>query len=293
MVAAPLLVATLTAAIAADSPFAATVVDFVPGTGGVPGYDLPTSAIGEPTRLTGWDWDPEVVTPFQPAWLPSQVVSIGVGGELVLGFDHDVSDDPRNPHGIDLLVFGNAFCTDPSFPAGVCGAFHGEGGRIDVSLDGVDWRTVPGLDADGAFPTLGYLDVGPYASTPGLQPTDFTRPVDPAVGPTLAGRSHEDIVDAYAGSGGGVGIDLADVGLAAIRFVRIVNDGVGTTPEIDAVADVAPAGLLGDLDGDGDIDGGDLGLLLVDWGGPGAGDLDGDGNVGGGDLGLLLSAFSP
>ena len=41
--------------------------------------------------------------------------------------------------------------------------------------------------------------------------------------------------------------------------------------------------------GGGDaVGGGDLGLLFVQWGGPGEADLDGDGVVGGSDLGLLL-----
>ena len=50
---------------------------------------------------------------------------------------------------------------------------------------------------------------------------------------------------------------------------------------------------LGDLDGDGDVDGADLGLLLGAWGasGPSPADLDGDGDVDGADLGLLLGAW--
>ena len=49
-----------------------------------------------------------------------------------------------------------------------------------------------------------------------------------------------------------------------------------------------PVDCLGDLNGDGDVNGGDLGLLLATWGGAG-GDLNGDGVTDGGDLGLLLS----
>lgn len=51
---------------------------------------------------------------------------------------------------------------------------------------------------------------------------------------------------------------------------------------------------FGDLDHDGDIDGGDLGILLGAWGpcGACAADLDGDGDVDGGDLGLLLGAWT-
>lgn len=46
---------------------------------------------------------------------------------------------------------------------------------------------------------------------------------------------------------------------------------------------------LGDLDGDGVVDGADLGLLLGAWGSEdSSADLDGDGLVGGADLGILL-----
>lgn len=46
-----------------------------------------------------------------------------------------------------------------------------------------------------------------------------------------------------------------------------------------------------DLDGDGAVGSGDLGVLLSQWGGPGSADLDGDGLVGSGDLGILLAAW--
>ena len=51
--------------------------------------------------------------------------------------------------------------------------------------------------------------------------------------------------------------------------------------------------LTGDLDGDGDIDGGDLGLLLAAWNTDDANaDLNQNGNVGGEDLGLMLIAWT-
>jgi hypothetical protein len=51
---------------------------------------------------------------------------------------------------------------------------------------------------------------------------------------------------------------------------------------------------VGDLDGDGDTDQGDLGILLADWGCDDpvngcAGDLDGDDDTDQGDLGILLA----
>ena len=49
--------------------------------------------------------------------------------------------------------------------------------------------------------------------------------------------------------------------------------------------------LAADVDGDGVVDGNDLGLLLAAWGGTGPADLDRDGNVDGNDLGALLAAW--
>ncbi|MFG0274850.1 MAG: hypothetical protein ACF8QF_07325 [Phycisphaerales bacterium] len=54
------------------------------------------------------------------------------------------------------------------------------------------------------------------------------------------------------------------------------------------------SGCLGDLSGDGVIDGADLGLLLGDWGDPDSpADLNGSGGVDGADLGLLLGLWGP
>jgi uncharacterized protein (DUF2141 family) len=49
----------------------------------------------------------------------------------------------------------------------------------------------------------------------------------------------------------------------------------------------------GDLNGDGVVNGADLGILLTGWGTSGAGDLNGDGVVDGADLGILLTAWTP
>ncbi|MCA9284006.1 MAG: hypothetical protein KDA22_02235 [Phycisphaerales bacterium] len=51
-------------------------------------------------------------------------------------------------------------------------------------------------------------------------------------------------------------------------------------------------GIPGDLDGNGIVDGADLGLLLAAWGGDGPADLDGNGVVDGADLGVLLGNWS-
>jgi len=63
--------------------------------------------------------------------------------------------------------------------------------------------------------------------------------------------------------------------------------------QINAV-DCTPPGPLGDLNGDGVVDGADLGVLLNAWGACDGcpADLNGDGVVDGADLGILLNAWS-
>jgi len=61
--------------------------------------------------------------------------------------------------------------------------------------------------------------------------------------------------------------------------------------DISADVDI-PSGCVGDLDGDGDTDHSDLGILLADWGCTGGdcpGDINGDGETGHPDLGILLA----
>jgi hypothetical protein len=225
----------------AASPFSTSVVSYNPGSNPISGYTNPLAALGEPTRYTGVGVFPGAVTPFNPPFLPSEIVSIGEGGDLTLRFDQPVTHDPRNPYGIDLLIFGNCFYKDLDYPNGVAGDVISAGhGLVQVSADGAAWFNIPGAPADAPFPTLGYSDLtDPYSTVPGNVLSDFTRPVNPAFDPK--GHTFSEIVAAYAGSGGGSGVDIGPTGLSAIQYVRIVNPvGSGATVEIDAVSDVSP-----------------------------------------------------
>jgi hypothetical protein len=55
----------------------------------------------------------------------------------------------------------------------------------------------------------------------------------------------------------------------------------------------APPECTGDGDGNGVVDGADLGLLLSQWGQPSAFDYNGDGITDGADLGTLLAVWGP
>jgi hypothetical protein len=80
------------------------------------------------------------------------------------------------------------------------------------------------------------------------------------------------------------------------------NDGVSNLEEIflgspdadgDGVPDDCPAPCLGDFNGDGQINGADLGLMIAAWGSCSGcpEDLNGDGLVNGADLGLMIAGW--
>jgi len=78
-----------------------------------------------------------------------------------------------------------------------------------------------------------------------------------------------------------------------IKAMRVLNnccDGDGITVD-DVQFAVASPTCAADLNGDGQVNGADLGLLLANWNGTGTGDMDGSGAVTGADLGELLAAW--
>lgn len=237
-----LLVGGITPAILAADPWADRVISYNPGLG-AGSYTTPAAALGEPTRFTGGGVYPGAVTPFNPAWMETELVSIGGTGHLTVAFNEPILNNPANPFGIDLLIFGNAGFIDLDYPNGIVGGLFGQSStaRIELSSDGQTWVTATGVAPDGLFPTLGYLDlIDPYSPTPGNVLSDFTRPVDPVFDPM--GKTFAQIVAGYKGSGGGAGIDIGAFGLNSVLFVRFSNLSSGQAAfQIDALAAVAPA----------------------------------------------------
>ena len=222
------------------SPYATQVIAYQAGSNAASGYTDPSTALGEPSRVTaGWPSGETDVTMFNAAWKPDQIVSIGAGGYLVLGFDHPVYDDPSNPYGIDLLVFGNAFFSDSDYPNGVAGGIWAEPANISVSQDRQTWYDISSVTADNLFPTQGYTDTsGPYAND-GTNPSNFLKPVDPNI--EWQGKTYSELLALYDGSGGGTGVDISETGLEWIQYVKLWQpEGDSWSAEIDGVADVAP-----------------------------------------------------
>ncbi|MEM1024800.1 MAG: cell surface protein [Myxococcota bacterium] len=167
----------------AFGPYADRLVDFVPGAFAGFGRDeLPDVVLGPP----GGTFD---------------VLSLGVGGSVTVGFDFEIVDEP----GPDFVVFENAFLIDGG-PLS-----FSEPGRVEVSLDGE------------SFASFSCTPEAPFIGCAGVTPT---------------GDATLDALDPM--SAGGDAFDLAVLGLEAIRYVRLVDNsttGEGITAgfDLDAV----------------------------------------------------------
>jgi hypothetical protein len=135
------------------------------------------------------------------------VVSLGNGGTIVVGFGGSAIVDGPGP---DFVVFENAFETADTVFAEIA--------SVEVSEDGMHWD---------AYPCT--ADAPPYGTCAGQQPVYLDAgpgPVDPS-------------------SSGGDAFDLADLGLARVRFVRITDradlTGAAGVFDLDAVGVVHAA----------------------------------------------------
>jgi hypothetical protein len=238
------------------NPYASSVVSYVPGSTPVAGYTTPAVALGQPERVTGEGFGfPGVVSMFNPPFGTDEIVSIGEGGQITLKFDTPILNSSANLFGADFILFTNAGFIDTSFPSGQIGSPPGQFGNddalVEVSADGSTWFTVSTNLADGAFPTQGFLDSGPFDVATGSVPTNFQKPVDPSLTVAdFAGLTYAGALALYDGSGGGTPVDIASTGLSSASFVRIsvLDDGNALTSlnfELDAISGVPEPMTLG------------------------------------------------
>jgi len=110
----------------------------------------------------------------------------------------------------------------------------------------------------------------------------------------LTGNGVADVIlrDFRASSVVGPGVDLSNHPWV---YQQVEVEPVGGGAAIDMIVrfDLPGEGSTADLNGDGVVNGADLGILLGAWGGGGPADLNGDGIVNGADLGILLGAWGP
>ncbi|MBW2287811.1 MAG: hypothetical protein JRG90_08300 [Deltaproteobacteria bacterium] len=213
---------------AMGDPYADEVVSYTQGANG--GYNanlLPAVALGPPVGAGLWIGSVDVV-------------SLGNGGSIVVRFaDNVIVDGP----GVDFTVFENPFMLIAG--DGYSAPPFAEPGRVKVSQNGTDWAEFPCTLTSAAGPYWpGCTGIYPVFSDLGLAPNP--HPSIPTTTPI------EDLVDqdsftfqAPPGSGGD-SFDLADVGLAWVRYVKVESTtfqarsaSLGQSgPDIDAVVAV-------------------------------------------------------
>ena len=131
----------------------------------------------------------------------------------------------------------------------------------------IDWNADNDFSDSGEEITASWSGVGPYTAT-------ISVPGDAVLGETrMRVRVHDGDFDPMSACGEATYGEVEDYTLA--------------------IAEEPIADCLGDLNGDGQIDGGDLGQLIGAWGACSgcAADLDGSGAVDGGDLGLMIGGW--
>jgi len=216
--------------------FASRVVSYSPGIGASASYQDASRALGAPTTFIGY----QNTDPFNPAYATTDLVSVGVGGSLTLGFSQPILNT-AHAFGLDFSIFGNAgfIITNGDYAGGgiTDGSLFAQNTgvtRVSVSMDNVTYFELNPLLAptvDTYFPT--------DASG------NYQTPMNPALtGSSFAGLDLAGIRALYAGSGGGAGYDISwaqdgwgnNVSLASVSFVRI--DVLSGKSDIDALVAV-------------------------------------------------------
>jgi hypothetical protein len=209
-------VAALCGSLSAQSPFATSVVNYQQGTGG--GIFVQQNILGGPLGggLGGGSLD---------------VLTLGEGGSVVLGFDFVLHDGP----GADLAVFENGFMFGGD-------QVFAEVGFVEVSSNGTDFARFPSRFAP---PAAGGTPMGTFAGLGGGMPViaNVAQDPDSPFDPAHAGGEALDFADLAADPlvvGGQ--LDLQDV-----HFVRLVDVTPGST---DSQGTVISSAALGGVDFD-------------------------------------------
>src|SRR4051812_10101139 len=85
--------------------FAARVTSYNSGAGPAAGFTNTSAVPGEPSRVNPYT---EATDPFDPPYGRDQILSVDQGGSVTIQFAEPVKNHPRNPFGIDFIVFGNS-----------------------------------------------------------------------------------------------------------------------------------------------------------------------------------------
>ena len=223
-------------------------------------YNDPLAVLGRPTLNFFDPYDGAVTDrvsiiddPFNVTPSGSDVITeIKDGGQITVKLGRKIYDDPHNPYGIDLIIYGNSFFS----VSGTAGAVsdltdlnvaalgsspNGHTAVVSVSPDGTHWYT---FNTVTNFPANAYRwDDANDSWTD--EPMNPTKPLNPYISTNIfAGQTVASGLDQFAGAAGGTGFALRGSGLPWIQYVRITPDTNNYTV-IDAIAAANPA-VVGD-----------------------------------------------
>jgi len=219
----------VTAMARGESPFAALVVEYSPA----PGQFVNDAVFNDPTAALGPPSGGGTAAPNNE----SVVTLGGFGGALVLSFDHRVLDDPRNPWGMDAIVFGNAY-----WVGGNVQRHWAECVTIEIGMD---------TNENGLADDLWYLIPGSHIDDPRQQLTSQVWD-DDANDDRYPPADMDWIPDGFAGQWTTEAFQLPTAEFGA---VVVVNPS--SHPEVEGIfgyGDYSPTLVLGDLDADEIVD---------------------------------------
>jgi len=272
---------TLAVASAAQAGYVYDPNDFaveVVSSSGLPAtsiYNDPSAVLGRPSTWFYNQWGSpgnrrvKLVEPAYNTFNGQKLITtIPLNAQITVKMGRKVYDDPNNPYGIDLLVFGNSFFVGSGGTVNdstnmntfrIDGSIFAEPMKVSVSPDGVTWyRYENGPYADSMFPTNAYV-WDRHNATWTDEEADPTKPVNPALTSADFNGTAADALDLYRStisgvtfnSAGGTGFDLAESGFQYIQYVRVeglsgfANGEIDAFAAVSAVPEPASLGLLG------------------------------------------------
>jgi hypothetical protein len=170
---------------------------------------------------------------------------VSTGGQITVKLGRKVYDDPNNPYGVDLIVFGNSYFMGTGYvndqtdldSYDLSTGIDGHSTTVSVSQDGTNWYAYDTVTT--LFPQNAYLwdETNHSWTDEEMYPT---KPLDPSVySMDFSSQPSANELAPFINSAGGSGYNLSESGFPWIQYVRI-QPGAGTYTVIDAIAAVNP-----------------------------------------------------
>ncbi len=207
---------------------AVEVISYTAGSGTNAALQSPSAALGAPNPVVpgAFGYPDQPFNPYTPHYTGTNIVQIGLGGEITLRLERFVIVSPTAP---ELGVWENVFLVHGSNPAAVAGSDSAE---VLVSANGNDFISV-GVKTFSWFGNY-WNDVSSTNDLDNSDPADFGKPFTKALS-DFNGLSFGQVIAALDGTAGGTWIDFDSSGLSQVGWIRFANVSSGTL-ELDAVA---------------------------------------------------------